>query len=247
MNIILLTNNNSKYGKQMLMEFSQASVPLAAVVVINQPISYHFKLFFYVKSKIGLLQAIYFSIKLGFESFTSKSNYIKYSNYSNNVIYTTGTNTKKTETILNELKTDILILAQTGIIRDNIIKTARIGVLNGHPGLLPHYRGIDCHKWAIMKNEQSKIGSSIHWVNVGVDTGNIIKTTKYKINHGESLSELEWNLYLQCIFDFVEIINNLLDGRTITGIPQSKKDGKQYYKMPIQLERKVKVIMRYLK
>ncbi len=41
-----------------------------------------------------------------------------------------------------------MFLAQTGIVRENILSIPKIGALNSHPGILPEYTGIDCYKWA---------------------------------------------------------------------------------------------------
>ena len=47
---------------------------------------------------------------------------IKYEEFNNGeIIYTQGTNSKKTELILRKLKPDLIVLGQTGIIKKNIL------------------------------------------------------------------------------------------------------------------------------
>jgi methionyl-tRNA formyltransferase len=48
---------------------------------------------------------------------------------------------------------------------------------NFHPGILPQYKGVGTISWAIM-NGESEIGVTIHKIDVGVDTGDIIDMVK---------------------------------------------------------------------
>lgn len=64
-----------------------------------------------------------------------------------------------------EIKPDIIVLGGSSIIRENIIKIPKIGILNAHPGLLPKYREVDVIQWAIYNvdiyygNQQTKLRS----------------------------------------------------------------------------------------
>lgn len=59
------------------------------------------------------------------------------------------------------------------ILRRPIIQSAPLGFINCHAGKLPHYRGRNVINWAIINNEQ-EIGLTIHYVDEGIDTGDII-------------------------------------------------------------------------
>ena len=59
------------------------------------------------------------------------------------------------------------------ILRQPIIESAPLGFINCHAGKLPHYRGRGVINWAIINNEQ-EIGLTVHYVDEGVDTGDII-------------------------------------------------------------------------
>jgi len=236
MNTVVLTNNNSLYGKKLIQQFEKSGIPLAGIIIINQPLSYNVKLFGYVKRRVGLIQAFYFAIKAVFMGILRKTEKIKYSDFNTKSFTVKGNNSTELEQLLLKLDVDVIVLAQTGIIRNNIIKKAKKGVLNAHPGILPDYRGIDCLKWAILNNDLSKIGCTVHWVDQGVDTGNIISTHQYKIKLNLSFDELEWDLYLQCINELVKAVSMLENGEPIKSTPQAKDKGKQYYKMPLSKE-----------
>jgi methionyl-tRNA formyltransferase len=59
------------------------------------------------------------------------------------------------------------------ILRRPIIDTAPLGFINCHAGKLPRYRGRNVINWALINNE-TEIGLTIHYVNEGIDTGDII-------------------------------------------------------------------------
>lgn len=53
----------------------------------------------------------------------------------------------------------------------DLLDLPRIGTLNLHPAMLPYNRGWHTPSWAIM--EGTPMGATLHWVNSGVDSGDI--------------------------------------------------------------------------
>jgi methionyl-tRNA formyltransferase len=74
---------------------------------------------------------------------------------------------------LSELGTDV-VLNQTGeFLREPLLKAPRIGVINRHLSLLPAYRGAWPIFWQFAAGE-SRIGVTVHMVDAGLDTGDIL-------------------------------------------------------------------------
>lgn len=61
----------------------------------------------------------------------------------------------------------------------------RHGIVNGHPSLLPRYRGPSPVSWAI-RNGEEEIGFTFHYMDAELDTGNIIGQTRIPLadEHG---------------------------------------------------------------
>ncbi|RME45643.1 MAG: hypothetical protein D6791_10220 [Chloroflexi bacterium] len=75
---------------------------------------------------------------------------------------------------LADLNPDLIVLFSFNlIIPEEIIKLPRFGCINVHPSLLPKYRGAHPHFWVLVKGETST-GVTVHYVDAGVDTGDII-------------------------------------------------------------------------
>lgn len=75
------------------------------------------------------------------------------------------------------------------LLSQEIISAAKHGVFNIHPGYLPQYRGPFPTAWAIVKGE-STFGITIHYVDSGIDTGDILFQRKYDILPDETGFEI---------------------------------------------------------
>ena len=58
------------------------------------------------------------------------------------------------------------------IISQRLISSLRFGFINTHPSLLPHNRGKHYNFWALV--EQSPFGVSLHFVESGIDSGDLV-------------------------------------------------------------------------
>ncbi len=59
------------------------------------------------------------------------------------------------------------------LIQQEAIDIPRLGIVNGHPSLLPRYRGPFPIAWAI-RNGETEIGMSFHLMDAAFDTGNVL-------------------------------------------------------------------------
>lgn len=57
------------------------------------------------------------------------------------------------------------------ILKSDVLQVPRLGFLNFHPSLLPHGRGRAPNFWSLV--EGSPFGATIHWVDTGIDSGDI--------------------------------------------------------------------------
>lgn len=58
------------------------------------------------------------------------------------------------------------------IVPGAVLEIPRIGVLNLHPALLPYNRGWHTPNWAIL--DEAPIGATLHFMDSGLDTGDIV-------------------------------------------------------------------------
>ena len=65
----------------------------------------------------------------------------------------------------------------------------RHGIVNGHPSLLPRYRGPSPVSWAVRNGEQ-EIGFTLHYMDAELDTGNILGQVRISLDDEHSWEEL---------------------------------------------------------
>jgi methionyl-tRNA formyltransferase len=74
------------------------------------------------------------------------------------------------------------------ILRPRLLGLLPSGCVNLHPSLLPHNRGAHSNVWAIV--DGTPAGASLHWIDAGVDTGDLIAQREVEvepIDTGKSL------------------------------------------------------------
>ena len=138
-------------------------------------------------------------------------------------------NSIKSQRLLQQLAPDLIILAPAAqIIKGNILRIPRIGTLNAHQGLLPKYRGMDVLEYSILNGDE--LGITVHFVDKGVDTGDIILRRYLKVSQETTLENL-WEqaikLSVKALADAIEMI----ESGTCQSEPQDPMDGKQFFPM----------------
>lgn len=121
----------------------------------------------------------------------------------------------------------ILNVHSLHIVHPCVLAAARVGAFNLHTGPLPSYAGMHAVNWAIM-NGETQHGTTLHWMEQGIDTGDIAFETKFDLAPdatGLSVSR-------QCTMDGISLIRQLLatDPACIPRKTQNLSD-RRYYKL----------------
>ena len=124
----------------------------------------------------------------------------------------------------------ILSIRYGGILRDNAIATSRLGVLNLHSGLLPHYRGVMATFHAMLNGEE-EIGTTLHSIqDAGIDTGDVLGQTHVELDYSHSYIWNMLQLYPAGVDMMLAAVEKISLGETLAGQPQSS--GGSYYSFP---------------
>ncbi len=93
---------------------------------------------------------------------------------------------------MEKLKPDfICVVAYGKILPEEILNIPTLGCINVHASLLPKYRGAAPIQWAILNGEKTT-GVTTMYMDVGMDTGDIILKEEVTIAEEETTGEL-WN------------------------------------------------------
>ena len=123
----------------------------------------------------------------------------------------TTPNSKKFRTYLETLNLDIIINQSQNIIKKDLLGIPKIGVLNRHNALLPKNRGRLTPFWVAYNNEK-ETGVSIHYVEEGIDSGDIIIQKKYSVTKKDNFNAIVKKNYSIASKAMIEAINKLESG-----------------------------------
>ena len=95
---------------------------------------------------------------------------------------------RELETLIAALKPDLVVSAGFMRILSERI-TSRFKIINSHPALLPLYPGAHAVRDALAAGA-TETGTTIHWVDAGVDTGQVIAQERVEIHPGDTEESL---------------------------------------------------------
>jgi methionyl-tRNA formyltransferase len=147
-------------------------------------------------------------------------------------------NADECERLLRALAPDVIVLGPSGILKPHILSIPSIGVLNPHPGLLPDYRGVDVIPWALYNGDQ--LGVTVHFVDPGVDTGDIVAQRRMDVQPGDTLASLRQRADRMLGELMVNVLLELAESTQIDRRPQDRGSGRLYRRMPPDLKNEVK-------
>jgi methionyl-tRNA formyltransferase len=117
------------------------------------------------------------------------------------------------------------------IITRRLIGLARLGFINTHPSLLPHNRGKHYNFWAIV--EQAPFGVSLHFVDTGVDSGDVVAQRPIAYDWCDTGGTLYAKAAAAMVQLFRETYPKLREGQ-VCRVPQDPADGSFHYASEIE-------------
>lgn len=103
---------------------------------------------------------------------------------------------------------DLLVsMSFNQIFKKEIINLTPLKVINCHAGKLPFYRGRNILNWVLI-NDEEEFGITVHFVDEGIDTGDIILQKVYPISDDDdygSLLELSYKECATILYDSLQL------------------------------------------
>jgi len=129
-------------------------------------------------------------------------------------LYPVKINTTEFIEIARSYNCDLFVsMSFNQIFRANIISVPELGVINCHAGKLPFYRGRNILNWALI-NDEEEFGITVHFVDEGIDTGDIIKQNCFPIKDSDDYSSLLEISYHECSTILYDSIKEIQSGNS---------------------------------
>tara|TARA_X000000950_G_scaffold91466_2_gene115161 strand:+ start:17814 stop:18581 length:768 start_codon:yes stop_codon:yes gene_type:complete len=175
-----------KYGDSTKILFHRLSKQNIVNVVVEQSISK--KLFFYRRMKkmgfIYVVGQILFSIfiklllkplsKSRIKSIVQKESLKDDIIPTEKIYFVQSVNSDAARKIIKDSDADFILVSGTRILSKKTLGCTKTKFLNIHAGITPSYRGVHGGYWALLNAEPELCGVTLHYLDVGVDTGPVI-------------------------------------------------------------------------
>ena len=137
-------------------------------------------------------------------------------------------NSKKNFRIIFDYKCDLIVsMSYDQIFGSLYQKFFPSRIINCHAGNLPFYRGRNILNWALI-NGENQFGITVHFVDSGIDTGDIILQKKFKILKSDDYNSLLKKCYKECPKLVLRSINKI-QKKNFRAIKQKSLDFKGSY------------------
>jgi len=132
-------------------------------------------------------------------------------------------NDEQTLELLQKESPDVLVLYGARIIKEPVLKTASIGVLNIHSALLPTFRGGKSEFWILFHEQPERFGLTVHWVVPGLDAGDMFLQERIPVLPSDTPRTLRAKAQIMAPVVLAEALRRIADGE-ILRIPQKQED-----------------------
>ncbi len=130
--------------------------------------------------------------------------------------------------IIKHAQPDIILsINNFKIIKPEMIKIPRNGIINFHNGPLPKYRGVNAVSWAILNGEKTH-GVTFHFIDESIDTGNIVGKKIFGLDDNTTAGRL----FAQCVSEGIQLFKDIFPDiyrDSVTGLPQQGESS--YYSL----------------
>jgi folate-dependent phosphoribosylglycinamide formyltransferase PurN len=121
-------------------------------------------------------------------------------------------NTEEGRSVIKELKPDLIIVNGTRIISKKTLESVPATFINIHTGITPAFRGVHGGYWAIATGKKKLFGTTVHYVDTGVDTGGIIEQVFIDPSGQDNFYTYPYLQYATVLPVLKNVIQSFIDG-----------------------------------
>jgi methionyl-tRNA formyltransferase len=96
-------------------------------------------------------------------------------------------NSPETIDLLARLQPGVVVVNGTRIISSRVLESINCPVINTHAGLTPRYRGVHGGYWALAEGHPEEVGTTVHLVDNGIDTGRVLARARFDTSPSDSI------------------------------------------------------------
>lgn len=129
------------------------------------------------------------------------------------------------------LNPDLVLLAGCRVVSGDILARLDMPVLNYHAGITPRYRGMNGGYWALASGDPGNFGTTVHYVDAGVDTGRIVAQVRDAPQSGDNIMTYPLRMAAFSRTMCVDAVTRVLDGDP--GQAAAGAESRQWFHPPV--------------
>lgn len=149
------------------------------------------------------------------------------------VVRVNNVNDEATIEMFKQQQPDVIVVSGTNLVNRRTMESAprKTRFVNLHTGISPFVKGgPNCSNWCLAQGTFELIGNTIMWLDLGIDSGNIITTEQTSLDGSESLFEMHWKVMEHAHDLYGRVVSLLASGRELGSVPQdSVGSGRTFY------------------
>jgi folate-dependent phosphoribosylglycinamide formyltransferase PurN len=97
-------------------------------------------------------------------------------------------NSPEARALLHQLAPSVIVVNGTRIISRETLACVSAPFLNMHAGITPRYRGVHGGYWALAERRPDLVGTTVHVVDAGIDTGAVVEQVRFTVEPEDSFA-----------------------------------------------------------
>lgn len=128
-------------------------------------------------------------------------------------VFVKSVNDKECIETLKKINPDIVIVNGTRIISEEVLNCVNAKFVNLHAGITPKYRGSHGAYWALYNNDAENAGVTVHFVDKGIDTGEVIYQSRISVTEKDNFTT--YPLLQTCVGvdDEIRVVDDIINDR----------------------------------
>ncbi|MDQ3897642.1 MAG: formyl transferase [Actinomycetota bacterium] len=135
------------------------------------------------------------------------------------VVHVASMNGDDGRALLRSLHPAITVVCGTRILDRETLAALNGPVVNFHAGITPLYRGVHGGYWALAEGRPDLVGSTIHLVDPGIDTGTVVAQAYFGVTPHDSFATYPYLHVAAVLEPLAGVVAGALGGDEVVGKP----------------------------
>ena len=141
-------------------------------------------------------------------------------------------NSDEAVALLTSLEPAAVVVHGTRIIAARVLNSLACPVINMHAGITLRYRGVHGGYWALAEQHPDWVGTTVHLVDPGIDTGGILAQSTFEVSNEDTIATYP-DLHLTHGLPLLGAqVDKIMAGVSLEPLPTSVAPGSGFYYHP---------------